>query len=161
ELEDHESETKLDRDLTIGVIVRHNAARYFRLAGRHHQALSLAKRPKEALFGTGAEPYMGHYLYEVGATLIALKSAREVIHGFSEWERYWAHNERAQGFFSRHRYDLIRALALWHDGGAPGQVHGLLTAASEHLEATPPIETARGRQARQLSLSLAFADFLA
>src|SRR5262245_182842 len=73
---------RLDKGLTLGVFNRYHAARNLRLTawnlgrgGQHGEAqekfgeaLELVMRPETELYGTGAEPHMAHYLYEVGAT---------------------------------------------------------------------------------------------
>ena len=161
ELEDERSEFILDRDLAIGVTVRHDAARYFRIVGNYRKALNLAKRPKKYFFGRGAEPYVGHYLYEVGASMIGMGNAGEVMRPFSEWDEYFTTNERGRGFSSRHRFDLIRALALWRTDAPRDQVRDQLGEALEHLQANSLTQTARRQQVRELSVTLLRAEFLA
>lgn len=129
ELEDSELRPggrKLDKDLTLGVFNRYHAARDLRLEERLQDALDLARRSPEDLFGTGAEAYIAHYLYELGAAYIALGGAKQVRGQFEELEDYWE-NTRARGFSTHYRFEFIRSLVCW--SAKPGNARTL-----RHLE---------------------------
>jgi CHAT domain-containing protein len=116
----------LDKDLTLGVFARYHAARDLRLEQRFQDALDLAKRSPEDLFGTGAEPYIAHYLYELGAGYIARGGARQARGQFEELQKYWEET-RARGFSTHYRFEFVRSLVSW--SAAPGDGR-----ARRHLE---------------------------
>ncbi|HEX8094507.1 CHAT domain-containing protein [Jatrophihabitans sp.] len=117
----------LDKDLTLGVFNRYHAARDLRLAERFQDALDLARRSPEALFGTGAEPHIAHYLYELGAGYLARTGGARQIRGhFEELEEYWE-KTRARGFSTHYRFEFIRSLVSW--SATPGDGR-----ARRHLE---------------------------
>ncbi|MGI5244365.1 CHAT domain-containing protein [Dactylosporangium sp. CA-139066] len=169
ELEEHGGPPgvrRLDKDLTLGVFNRYHAARDLRLDGRHQEALDLARRSPQDLFGTGAEPHIAHCLYEVGAGFIERGGARQVRGQLDELEGYW-HDTRAKGFSTHYRYEFVRALAAW--AARPGDPR-----ARRHFEdsmrllgidpAGEDVTAHDGedhRGVRELSVLLAAAEYLA
>jgi CHAT domain len=121
---------RLDKDLTLGVFNRYHAARNLRLAERYQEALRLVMRPQTDLYGTGAEPHMAHYLYEIGATYIIKKQAAEINDVLREWEEYWE-KTRAAGYSTRYLFEFIRGLALWEENAADPRVREQLDRALE------------------------------
>jgi hypothetical protein len=156
---------KLDKDLTLGAFNRYHAARDLRLAQRFQDARTLAKRSPKDLFGTGAEPYIAHYLYELGAGYISQGGARQLRGQFEELERYWAET-RARGFSTHYRFEFIRSLVFW-SAGRPERAHrhleesirllGVdLTGTGENVD-TYDGEESRG--VRELSVLLTAAEY--
>lgn len=160
----------LDKDLMRGVLSRYHAARDLRLNGHHDAALVIVDHPPAKLFGTGAEPHVAHYYYELGANLIHLGEAARVVDPSQLWEQYWE-TTRAAGFSSRYRFDFIRALALWNTQPGCHAVLRWLETALGHLrhgrQAFIPApkgiseDAAQDRGVRELSVVLSTAEYLA
>ena len=161
---------KLDKDLTHGVIFRYHAARDLRLAGQYDAAMELVERPVTELYGKGAEPYMANYLYEEGAIRIAQGHSAQVDGPFERWRGYWE-TTRAADYSTRHRFDYIRALALWDADPDDARIMPRLEAALGHLRlpSVDAVPVANGilpnpeeeRGLRELSVRLAMAEYLA
>lgn len=126
----------LDKDLTLGAFNRYHAARDLRLEERFPEALDLARRSPDDLFGTGAEPHIAHYHYEMGASSIATGDAERMRDRFTEWEGYWEHT-RAKDFSTRHRFEFIRALVSWSADPEDERVRRHFAAAIELLGDDP------------------------
>jgi CHAT domain len=160
----------LDKDLTLGVFIRYHATRDLRLGKRYDEALALVDRPANELYGVGAEPYMAHYLYEVGASHIAQGHLWDVNQVFEKWRDYWE-DTRAAGYSTRHRFDFILALGLWNAEPGDAAVAKRLDTALAHLGLGPPpadpavadsLPEPRDEQGiRELSVLLAAAEYLA
>lgn len=156
---------QLDRDLTLGAFNRYHAARDLRLAGRIQAARDLARRSPQDLYGTGAEPHVAHYQYELGAAYIEQGDPRQIRRQLRELRGYWE-GDRAKGFSTHHRFELIEALVSWYADPGDDQ-------AGRHFEAAVDlVDTGRNtadvsahdgvdhRGVRELSLVLAAAEHL-
>ena len=160
----------LDRDLTLGVFHRYHAARNLRRIGKYADAVRLVMRPETDLYGTGAEPHLAHYLYEVGASYLSQGQAHQLDGTLGEWDGYWRRG-RATGYSTRYRFDFIRALARWETGPADHLVIELLDSALNRLRAGSPAGGPASRDApagpdsdrgvQELSVTLARAELLA
>jgi hypothetical protein len=170
---------RLDKGLTLGVFNRYHAARNLRLAAwnlrllgkqneaqeKYDEALALVMRRQADLYGTGAEPHMAHYLYEVGAIYVLQGQAAELSDQLGEWERYWERT-RAAGYSTRYRFEFIRALAFWEENAADPRVRAQLDLALQRVHLGVPTAGApagpTGNQAvGELSVALATAEYLA
>ena len=140
---------RLDRDLTLGVFNTHRMARNLRLTGRYAEALNLVVVPPTDLFGTGAEPHWGHYLFEFGACLISNGQAAQVPDALGEQRKYWERT-RAASFSTRHRFEFVLALAEW-ERGEPAEALRGLRVASDRLG---PDDRPRNRALDALRASL-------
>jgi hypothetical protein len=164
-------ESRLDRALAMGVIHRYHDARNLRLIGEFDRAMPLIARPAADLYGTGAEPYLAHYLFERGASLLAQGQAGQVDDALSEWDEYWE-KTRAQGYSTRYRFEFLRALTYWDsDEHSPQEALDQLDVALERLRRGTPVavpaadgtlrRSADDQGVRQISVTLAKAEFLA
>ena len=170
ELRDDRPGHHVDKDLTRGVLSRHHAARDLRLQGRFDAALTLVNGPRSDLYGTGAEPHMAHYLFEVGAVHLAQGRSPSAAFHSPEWDEYW-NRTRASGYSTRYRFDFICALALWNE--APddeGVLRGLHTAQRRlrrgRLAKVPALvsgseDTREDHAIQELSVVLSMAEYLA
>ncbi|GAB2940358.1 hypothetical protein GCM10027280_31000 [Micromonospora polyrhachis] len=161
---------RLDQDLTLGVFNTHRRARNLRLTGRYAEALNLVVVPPTDLFGTGAEPHWGHYLFEFGACLISNGQAAQVPDALGEQRQYWERT-RAAGFSTRHRFDFVLALAEW-ERGEPAEALCGLRMATDRLGTTDrtagpaAVDSLRAsldeaRDVQRLSVTLGLAEALA
>lgn len=164
---------RLDKDLTLGVFNRYHAARNLRLAGKYREALRLVTRSETDLYGTGAEPHMAHYLYEVGATFILAEQAAEFSDALREWDAYWD-KTRAAGYSTRYLFEFVRGLAFWAENAADPRVrtqldlalHRMRTGALADPEEDPGVQEASADPedepgVQELSVTLALAEYLA
>lgn len=151
---------RLDKDLTQGVFNRYHAARNLRLVGRHREAVRLVERPETDLYGTGAEPHMAHYLYEVGATYILAEQAAEFSAAQREWEAYWE-KTRAAGYSTRYLFEFVRALAFWAENAADPRVRAQLDLALYRVRTGSVAGPEEDPGLRELSVTLAVAEYLA
>ncbi|HTJ39549.1 MAG TPA: CHAT domain-containing protein [Dactylosporangium sp.] len=158
EVADHDEEA-LDKGLTLGVFIRYHAARDLRFIGRLDEALALVDRPVTELYGTGAEPYVAHYLYEVVAARIARGEALQAARALEGWDDYWR-TGRAAGFSTRGRFELVKALARWAAGATDETVEWHLRAAVGYLCTGEPGGDETERM-REVSALLTTAEFLA
>ena len=96
-------EEGLDHDLALGVFNTYRRARHLRMIGRIEEALELVRVPLRSVFGTGAEPHWGLYLYEHAACLLRLGRAAEVPAFLDDRGAEWARdgNPRCS---TRHRH---------------------------------------------------------
>jgi hypothetical protein len=165
------TDSPLDRALAMGVIHRYHSARSLRLIREFEKALPLIGRPVADLYGTGAEPYMAHYLYERGAALLAQGQAGQVSDALTEWDEYWE-KTRAQGYSTRYRFEFIRALAYWDSGEhSPQEALAQLDLSLQRLRRGSPVavpgtdgtfrQSADDQGTRQISVTMAKAEFLA
>jgi CHAT domain-containing protein len=144
------------RDMTLEVLLTYRAIRNYRLTGDYDAAIKLAARPPRALFATGGQPIYGDYQYETGASLLMRGLSGQVNRALAEaGEEYWATTEG--GDMTRHRRDLILALAAAQQGGG-GTAVRYLHAARDHLA-----HTRRQQEpgVQDLSVTLALAEQLA
>jgi hypothetical protein len=145
------------KDLTLDVLVTYQAIRDLRLAGKHDRARELAAQPDTYFFGSGAEPYRGHYQYEMGASLIMEGQAAQVWAALGETEqRYWR-STRAAEFSTRHRFDYIIGIAALAQGDATGAA-ARLADARNHLSRTRSQDY---HDVQELSVTLALAECVA
>lgn len=168
ELEENEADSglrPLDRDLTLGAFNRYHAARDLRLDGRIQEARDLANRSPDDLYGTGAEPHLAHYQYELGATYIEQGHPEQIRRQLKELRWYWE-GARASGFSTHHRFEFIEALVSWYakPGGDEAGQH--FAAAIELVDTgrdagdVSAYEGADNQGVRELSLVLAAAEHL-
>ncbi len=156
---------RLDKDLTLGAFNRYHAARDLRLEGDIQEARDLANRAPEDLYGTGAEPHLAHYHYELGATYIQQGHPEQIRRQLRELEGYWS-GERPAGFSTHHRFTFMQALVTWSAQPGLGRAAGLFDAAVEQLDSGSGDEDvavhdgADNRGVRELSLVLAAAEHL-
>jgi CHAT domain-containing protein len=169
---------RLDKDLTLGVFNRYHAARNLRLAAwnlrllgkqseaqqKYDEALALVMRPQTELYGTGAEPHMAHYLYEVGAIYVLQGQAAELSDQLGEWEQYWELT-RAAGYSTRYRFEFVRALAFWEENAADPRVRAQLDLALQRVcagmqTAGAPDGPDGNEVVGELSVTLATAEYL-
>jgi hypothetical protein len=162
--------SRLDRALATGVINRYHAARNLRLIGEFERALPLVARPLADLMGTGAEPYMAHYLFERGAGQLAQGQAGQVDDALGEWDEYWE-KTRAQGYSTRYRFEFLRALAYWDsDERSPQEALAQLDSSLGRLLGGVPVpvpmadgtfrQSDDDRGVREISVTLAKAELL-
>lgn len=131
-------EEGLDHDLALGVFNTYRRARHLRMAGRIEEALNLVEVPLQSVFGTGAEPHWGLYLYEHAACLLNLGRAAEVPAFLDDRAAAWARegNPRCS---TRHRLDFAAALAHWTLGDDEQTIQRFLLSRFE----LPPAEADR------------------
>lgn len=165
ELEDDETGLHLGIDMVTGAFNRHHAARNLRLIGRFEAALELANLSPEELWGAGAEPRTGHFLYEHGAIYIQSGRAAEIRRQLAEMDSYYENNLRASEHSSRYRLDFIRGLAQWDVNPQHKDVRRLLSVAIERLRDPERkqnrTDDARHDSVRELSVLMAKAEYLA
>ncbi|WFE22774.1 CHAT domain-containing protein [Solwaraspora sp. WMMD937] len=155
----------LDRDLTLGAFNRYHAARDLRLGGHLQAARDLARRSPQDLYGTGAEPHIAHYQFELGATHIEQGDLRPFLRQLRELRPYWA-GDRANAFSTHHRFEFIEALVSWHADPESDRAGECFTAAIELVDTgrdTADVSDHDGvdhQGVRELSLLLAAAEHL-
>ncbi|MFY1653413.1 CHAT domain-containing protein [Solwaraspora sp. WMMB762] len=156
---------RLDRDLTLGAFNRYHAARDLRLDGRIQAARDLARRSPQDLYGTGAEPHIAHYQYELGATHIEQGDPRPFLRQLRELRPYWE-GDRAKAFPTRYRFEFIEALVSWYADPGSDRAGECFAAAIDLLDAgrdAADVSSHDGvdhQSVRELSLLLAAAEHL-
>jgi len=163
-------EEGLDHDLALGVFNTYRRTRHLRMTGRIEEALELVEVPLQSVFGTGAEPQWGLYLYEHAACLLKLGRAAEVPALLDDRAAAWARegNPRCS---TRHRLDFAAALAHWTLGDDDQAVQRFLLARFAVPEVAadrpPATEFAQIRlhheiaDIQRLSVTLSLAECLA
>jgi hypothetical protein len=171
--------TRLRKDLALGVFSRYSAARNLRLAAwnlrlagkqseaqvKYDEALALVMQPETELYGTGAEPHMAHYLYEMGAIYVLQGQAAELSDALGEWEQYWERT-RAAGYSTRYRFEFVHALAFWEEDAADPRVRAQFDLALNRVGVGMPTPGAPAgldgnQKIGELSVTLAMAEYLA
>ncbi|RSM72193.1 hypothetical protein DMB66_06230 [Actinoplanes sp. ATCC 53533] len=156
---------RLDKDLTLGAFNRYHAARDLRLAGRIQEARDLAKRSPKDLYGTGAEPHIAHYQYELAATYLEQGHPEQVRRQFKELRSYWK-GARAKEFSTHHRFEFAEALVSWYKKSGGDQAGRHFAAALELVDTgrdagdVSVFEGDDNQGVRELSLALAAAEHL-
>jgi CHAT domain len=146
------------KDLTLEVVLTYRAIRNYRLTGQYQKAIDLAARPPEHLFASGAQPLYGLFQYETGACLLMRGQPRQVDRALREaGEEYW-NTTLAGGHMTRHRLDLVLALAAAELGKDADAVSRLRTARHHVREARQEHEEPG---VQELSVTLASAEQLA
>ncbi|GAA3250538.1 CHAT domain-containing protein [Dactylosporangium siamense] len=151
----------LPLDLPLYTMHRYRVSRDLRLTGDTHAAL--ASVGNDALNGTGAEPLMGHLMYEMGAAYIATGRAQAVEAALQDKDAYFS-GPRASGFSTRYRCNFIRAMSWWETGD--DRAGDELREALRLARRNDPARAADADEAPEagislLSITLAAAEYLA
>jgi hypothetical protein len=156
--EEISAEAVTGRDLTLEVALTYRAIRNYRLTGDYQKAIDLAARPPQHLFASGAQPLYGLFQYETGACLLLRGQPRQVDRALREaGEEYWD-TTVAGGHMTRHRLDLVLALAAAQRSEHAGAVSHLYSA-RHHVGQARQEHEEPGVQ--DLSVTLALAEQLA